>query len=185
MSDTLETRSNVSDLAPLDDLTVEGYAVVFSQPSVFSGLASWDYEIIEPGAFVNCDMSNVVFRYNHSDADQLLARTSNNTLVLTIDDKGLHVKASLADTQQGRDLYKLIERRDVSAMSFSFVVGESYIEHRVRHVTAIKRLADVSAVDNPAYPATTIDVVQRSVDKLVADDKATRARIQILANTIA
>lgn len=184
MSEKLEVRSNVSDLSATDDLTVEGYAVVFSEPSVFAGLSTWDYEVIEPGAFADCDMSNVVFRYNHSDADQLLARTTNNTLTLTVDDKGLRVKATLADTQQGRDLYKLIQRRDVSAMSFSFVVGDAYIDHRVRHVTAIKRLADVSAVDNPAYPATTIDVLKRSVTEFKESEDTKRKRIEILQNSI-
>ncbi|BAL85196.1 putative phage prohead protease (plasmid) [Selenomonas ruminantium subsp. lactilytica TAM6421] len=144
-------------------LTVHGYAAVFNSPSVAMPAAAYDYEILEQTAFDHCDMSRCVFRYNHDDSHELLARTSNNTLQLSVDEKGLKVVAEFADTQAGNDLYKLIQRRDVSAMSFGFIVRKDYIEHRVRHITDIARLIDVSAVDDPAYQSTSIDVVQRSI----------------------
>lgn len=183
-TDTKEYRSIPAEINTGEGLRVSGYAAVFSVPSVIMPAAAYDYEIIEPGAFDNCDTSRCVFRYNHNDSQELLARTSNETLQLTVDDHGLKVDALLADTQQGNDLYKLIQRRDVQAMSFGFVVGTDYIDHRVRHITSIKRLVDVSAVDDPAYQQTTIDVVQRSIHAAEQEQQRrkeaeTRARLYI------
>ena len=180
-NEPLERRSQETAISTSDNLTVEGYAVVFDSPSIFAGNQTWDYEVIDPHALDNCDMSECVFRYNHSDADPLLARVSNDTLKLEIDERGLKIRAALADTQQGRDLYTLIQRRDVSAMSFGMIVAESHIEYRVRHIDRIKKLVDVSAVDNPAYKATSLDVVKRSIDSLKAEhDTETRKRISLL-----
>jgi HK97 family phage prohead protease len=79
-------------------------------------------------------------------------------LQLTIDEKGLFIRASLANTTSGKDLYELIRRGDVDKQSFAMLVsGESYNRAtRTRHVEKIKRLADVSAVDMAAYDQTSI-----------------------------
>lgn len=159
--DKTETRFASSDVIHVgDDLRVSGYAAVFDDYAVVPG-ASYDYEVIDRNAFDHADFSRCVFRYNHSDHDQLLARVSNDTLQLSVDDHGLRVDATLADTTQGQDLYKLIKRADVHAMSFGFIPAKTYIQNRVRHIAEIRTIVDVSAVDDPAYPTTTLEVVQQ------------------------
>ena len=74
---------------------------------------------------------------------------------------GLCGDATLADTTQGQDLYKLITRADVHAMSFGFIPAKTYIQNRVRHIAEIRTVVDVSAVDDPAYPTTSLEVVQQ------------------------
>ena len=151
--------------------TITGYATIFDAATCLYSSDGIDYwEVVDKGAFDNADISNVVLRYNHSDDFQILARTSNDTLRLNIDERGLHIEADIAETSQGKDVYKLIERKDISGMSYSYIVDKSYIEKvsntkYVRHISEIRKVVDVSVVDSPAYNATNVDVVKRSFDK--------------------
>ena len=96
------------------------------------------------------------FWLNHTGAP--LARTTNGTLELSVDESGLKYRAALADTQDGRDMYKLIKRGDITQSSFAFTIGEQeFSEDRsVRRVLKVARLLDVSPVTYPAYPTTTV-----------------------------
>lgn len=144
-----------------DGQFVEGYALVFDSPTVL-----WEYdgikysEVIARGALDGADLSDVPFKYNHSDNVMVMARTRNKTLQLVTDEKGLRVRADLAKTTTGSDLYKLIQRGDIDKMSMAMVVTEdSYDrETHTRTVLKIKRLYDVAAVDLPAYDQTSISV---------------------------
>lgn len=149
----------LADDAEPDKMVVEGYAVRFDEPTVL-----WEYEgieykeVIERGALDGADMSDVPFKYNHSNEVMIMARTRNKTLELRTENDGLFIRAELADTSTGRDLYTLIKRGDVDAMSFAFSVEEdSYNrETHTRSISKIKKLYDVAAVDFPAYDTTSI-----------------------------
>lgn len=151
--------------------TIEGYATIFDAATCLYSSDGIDYwEVVDAGAFDGADLSNVVLRYNHSDDFQILARTSNDTLRLNIDERGLHIEADIAETTQGKDIYELIRRKDISKMSYGYVVDKDYIvkvsdTKYVRHISKIKKVVDVSVVDLPAYDATDVDVVKRSFDK--------------------
>lgn len=141
------------------EMIVEGRAIVYDKPTLmyeYDGLKF--YEVVQRGALDGADLSDVPFKYNHSDNVMVMARTRNKTLELIADDQGLMVRASLADTTAGRDLYTLIKRKDIDKMSFAFTVTEdSYNKDtRTRIVTKFKRIWDVSAVDIPAYSDTSI-----------------------------
>ncbi|MGM9570710.1 MAG: HK97 family phage prohead protease [bacterium] len=142
-----------------DDLIVEGYAAVFEKETVLFSCGDTDYkEIIDRNAFLGADLSDVVFKYNHSNDFLVLARTSNNTLQLSIDEMGLKMTANLADVQTGRDLYSLIKRRDINKMSFAFTVREESYDTKThtRRILKFDKIYDVSAVDIPAYNDTII-----------------------------
>lgn len=138
---------------------VRGQAVVFNSPTV---IFEWDgkeyFEQIDPLAFAECDMSDVIMLYDHRG--MVVARTRNNTLSLDIDDKGLWTEAHLNGTEAGRELYEAISGGYVDRMSFSFTVAEGGEEYdpdtRMWTVKRIKKLYDVSAVATPAYDQTSI-----------------------------
>lgn len=142
------------------EMIVEGRAIVFDIPTVVfeTGGAKY-YEVIARGALDGADLRDVPMRYNHSSELMIMARTRNKTLELLPDDKGLLIRAKLANTSQGRDLYELIRRGDVDKMSFAFtVLDENYDkETRTRKILRFKRIWDVSAVDFAAYPQTFIN----------------------------
>lgn len=137
-----------------DKMIIEGYAAVFETETDLG----WCKEIISRDAFNNCNMSDCVLKYNHNDSCLILARTRNKSLELTVDSKGLKIRAILIDTTQNRDIYKMIRAGLLDKMSFAFAVKkqEWNYENDIRRITEISQLFDVSVVDVPAYDATEI-----------------------------
>lgn len=170
------------DGQPEEERLVEGYAVVFDSPTVIWDDGDIQYkEVVDRGALAGADLSDVPFKYNHSDNVMVMARTRNKTLTLDIDDKGLHIKAQLADTTSGNDLYKLIDRRDIDKMSYAYTVTEdSYdSETHTRRILKIKKLYDVSAVDLPAYDDTSISARDYFKAKAEGEKQAQEEQRQI------
>lgn len=144
---------------------VEGYATRFNE--VYT-LYDWgDYKVteqIDPHAFDECDMSDVIMQYDHEG--RVFARNSNKTLEVKADKKGLFIKADLSGTEEGRKLYDEIKGGYTNKMSFGFVVAEDVrtvtedyennITTILRTITKISKLYDVSAVSIPANDATEI-----------------------------
>lgn len=146
---------------------------VDNQPSVISGYAAvfnarsdliWGEfrEVIAPGAFAESLQRDDVRALWQHDTAQVLGRKRAGTLTLEEDDHGLRVEIHPPDTQTGRDAVALIQRGDVSEMSFMFTVrpkGESWAEDtdgtKVRTVLKAK-LWEVSPVTFPAYPQTEV-----------------------------
>ena len=142
-----------------DQMIVEGRAIVFNKPTIMYEYEGIKYfEVIDSKALDQCDMSDVVFRYNHSDQMFIMARTRKGSLVLTRDEVGLMITANFFNITVARDLYTLINAGAVDKMSFAFTVAEeSYnSETRTRTILKIKKLYDVAAVDTPAYDETEI-----------------------------
>ncbi len=98
--------------------TIAGYAAVFNSTA---DIGDSFREIIAPGAFSGTLGGDVMALIGH-DRNRVLGRTTAGTLRLREDDTGLAVEIDLPDTTDGRDLAVLIERGDVSGMSFGFVV---------------------------------------------------------------
>jgi hypothetical protein len=140
-----------------NDLYVEGYAATFDQPTVLMEYDGVEYkEQIDDKAFDEADMSDVIFNYNHGG--KVMARTRNKTLQLTLDEKGLYVRAKLDGTDEGRKLYEEINGGYIDRMSFAFTVAEESYDrdNHTRTIRKVKKLYDVSAVDIPAYDSTSI-----------------------------
>ncbi len=137
-------------------MRLAGYAAVFDDPSVPLPFV----ERIAPGAFRKTlsETPDVRLLINHEGLP--LARTKNGTLTLSEDSRGLYMDAEIADTTEGRDLYKLVERGDVDQMSFAFrVIRQKWSEDRSQRTLIELSLADgdVSIVTYPAYPTTTVE----------------------------
>lgn len=146
------------------EMTVTGYASTFNQPYLLADYGSERvYEQVDPSAFNGCDMSDVVFQYNHQG--RVMARTKNGTLQLSVDQHGLRVVAQLGGTDLGRQTYDEIKGGYTDKMSFGFRVGaDIYSEERdqsgiliiTRTITKFTKLYDVSAVSLPANDMTSI-----------------------------
>lgn len=139
---------------------VEGYAAVFNEETDLGTFR----EVIDSGAFEGRLQDDVRLLFNHEG--QPLARTTNGTLQLSTDDTGLHYRAELADTTQGRDLYELIRRGDVSQSSFAFTIEKEERENNgVRRVKKVGSILDVAPVVYPAYINTSSVVSSRQKDQ--------------------
>ena len=155
---------------------VTGYASTFDEPYVLYDGDGWKYlEVVDRGAFDDTDMSDVIMQYDHRG--RVFARTRNNTLTVTPDDKGLFIEADLGGTEIGRELYEEIRGGYTDRMSFGFTVNGEYEESQktdegvriyIRHITSVQKLYDVSAVSLPANDGTSIeaDATTRSIGNL-------------------
>ena len=142
---------------------VRGYASTF-EPYKMMTFDGVDYfEQIDPKAFDNADMSDVVFRIDHEGA--VYARTSARTVDVWTDEHRLATRADLSRTQKARELYEDIKAGNYPKMSFAFTVaedGDSY--DSATHTRTIHRIAkvfDVSPVSFPANPTTELSVSTR------------------------
>lgn len=142
-----------------DKMVIEGYAAVFDSETLI-GTEDWGfYESIDKRAFEGANMKDVPLKYNHSDAVPILARTRNKSLELSVDDKGLFLRAKLLDTQDSIDMYKRIKAGLIDKMSFAFTVKEEDVRKDKtphRKILRFDRIFDVSVVDTPAYDDTSI-----------------------------
>lgn len=136
-----------------EDMVIEGYALKFESPATHD----WT-EIIDRHALDNCDMSDVVLRYNHNDTCESLARTRNGSLELEVDDIGLKIRATLIPTTWNKDLFLMIQRKLVTKMSFAFTISEDDWDYKenTRRILGIDKLFDVAVVDNPFYEDTEV-----------------------------
>ena len=137
---------------------VEGYASTF-EPYKLIEIDGEDYnERIEPTAFDEADMSDVVYRIDHEG--RVYARSSAGTIKLDIDERGLHHITDLSKTSGSREHFEDIEAGLYPQMSFAFTVGADHYdaETRTRIIDRIDKVFDISAVSFPANPNTEIHV---------------------------
>lgn len=166
-----------------EEYRVKGTAVVFDTPTVLFVCDGIEYkEIIDRHAFDGCDLSDVIFNYNHGG--KVVARLRNKTLALAITERGLEVEADLSGTQAGRELYEEIDGGYIDKMSFSFSVREAKYDSvtHTRTITKVKKLYDVSAVDIPAYEETDLSArsffeVEHSKEVKALEQAARRRRL--------
>jgi HK97 family phage prohead protease len=138
-------------------LYVEGLVTPFNSPTVLYSYDGVDYkEQIDAKAFDSADLSDVIFNYNHGG--KVVARTRNQTLRIWVESDGLHARARLDGTEEGKRLYEEIKGGYIDRMSFAFSIGESSydVDAHMRTILKVKKVYDVSAVDIPAYDTTSI-----------------------------
>lgn len=145
------------------DIKIRGHAAIFNELSVDLGGFR---EKIDPGAFAKSILEDDVRALWNHNADMVLGRNKSGTLKLTEDERGLAIEIDPPDTQLGRDVMCLMQRGDVTQMSFGFTVPDGGERWEmiggvaIRTLTAVN-LFDVSPVTYPAYEGT--DVAARSV----------------------
>jgi HK97 family phage prohead protease len=140
---------------------VEGYASTFEPYVLFEEDGIQYKEQITPDAFNECDMSDVIFCKDHEGT--VFARTRNNTLELSVDDKGLFTRTDLSKTASARAMFEEIQAGMYDQMSFAFIVREDDYDKKehLRTIRKVEKLFDVSAVSFPANPGTDIGVATR------------------------
>ena len=151
--------------------SLSGYFVVFDQPYY------WDEtmeEVIKPGAFDDCDMSDVRCLTDHL-SHLVLGRANEtvHTLSFSIDDTGVYadkVEINAADTD-AMNLYARVQRGDVSQCSFGFdILDEEYIENpsdgSCLWIIHKVKLYEVSVVTFPAYVETSVEARRHDYDTI-------------------
>ena len=116
---------------------------------------------IDPAAIVRADASEVVGRWEH-DPHKILGRPANGTLELRRTDQGIEYELTdLPATSYAEDALALVRGGYVTGSSFEIEgIRSSYSTdpetgERVRRITHIDRLTDVSPVAAPAFAASS------------------------------
>lgn len=165
----LVTRSYVAEFRASEKEdeygTIEGTPIVFNQDTTLRDWAGEFIERIVPEALKNTDMKDVRLFVNHDTNKIALARSKNGngTMSLTVDDKGVHMRARLDvdNNAEARALYSAVQRGDMDGMSFMFRIGgekwdDLESERPIRTITDISIIHEVSVVNFPAYPQTSV-----------------------------
>lgn len=150
-----------------DEGVVEGYPVVFDKPATIYCYDGTFTEYIDRGALDATNLQDVQFLVNHNGQGITMARSrrnnENSTMQLEVDEIGLHMRARLdiENNAEARALHSAIKRGDISGMSFRFQVESEEWEglktdNPIRHIKAVKYIREISAVNEPAYPDTSI-----------------------------
>ena len=159
-----------------DKPTVFGYGAVFN--SMSNDLGGFR-EFIAPDAFEGRLEDDVRFLVNH-DANLILARTTNGTLRLSVDEKGLRYEADMPNTSTARDLMELLKNGTISQSSFAFTVEEDSWEVKdgmnIRTIDKVSQLYDVSSVTYPAYNQASSAVALRSLEEWKSKEQNTEAK---------
>lgn len=167
------------------DCYVEGYAAKYERYVLFKSGDKNVYEEFVPGCFRNCDMSDIIFQFDHSG--KVYARLSNNTLTVEPDEKGLFICADLSKTSAARGMYEDIQVGNVTKMSWGFMpnyetleVVETESAIIIRHHD-IEKIYDVSAVSIPANNDTEIQArnfANGAIDKVMKEIQKRRKQIK-------
>lgn len=159
-------------------MMITGHSAVFDSESEL--LFGFMRETIKRGAFRRVLKTNPDVRLlvNHEGAP--FARTTNGTLTLVEDQRGLLMTAELDDSRgDATDLYHAVMRGDYDQQSFAFTIardewtycncvtdqGPEYTGCDCpweRSILEIGSLYEVSVVTFPAYPDTTVSVARNS-----------------------
>lgn len=171
---------------------IEGVPIVFDTPTDIGG---WFQETIAKGAISPEVIKDVRFFWNHNIDEKAIARTlipieKLGGMQLNVEDDKVRMlmnpNKKRSDTN---DLCLAIEDGVINAMSFMFGVEEERWEdldtdYPKRFITKINPLVEVSAVNFPAYAATSINArgdLSTEIDKSVLD-KARENRANIAEN---
>lgn len=142
--------------------------VVFGQETrIHDWWSGDDYrEMIGPQALEGTDMSDVLLSVANHEYEMIpLARSKNGkgTLKLEVTPEGLTARTTLdvEGNPAAAMLYSAVRRGDITGASFMFRVASDHWEglstdDPLRIIDAISVIHEVSAVNDPAYPQTSV-----------------------------
>lgn len=155
---TTETRAEGA-AAPKAHVLI-GTPIVYDTPTTINDPRGSYTEVIKRGALDGADLSDTRLLVGHDTTRIPLARAPK-TMQLTVTERGLEMRAELADTESANAAYTAVERGDLDGMSFAFKVpegGDSYDRAtNTRTITHIEKVYEVSLVSFPAYPSASVE----------------------------
>lgn len=170
------TRADEADETKRERL--EGYAIVFNKKSV----ELWGFkEVIRPAAADRMEAEKPDLRalWNHN-SDLTIGRVSAGTLTARKRTRG--VWTEIEPPKWAQPQVESVERRDITGMSFAFIALEDdwHLEDGevIREVLDMEVL-EVSGVSFPAYPDTTLRVVNAGQRSSFAMERQSAERLRL------
>jgi HK97 family phage prohead protease len=186
-----ENREFAPHLAEENSRMVEGYAIVFDQPSrrLYDKASKKVFtETIDKRAVTKLflDEQDVKMLFNHSN-DKLLARSTYGagTLQYEIDEYGVKYRFEMPNTTTGNDVLEMIRRGDVWGCSFAFTYAKDGVRDEKRNgqnyrtVVQMASIDDFSIVVDPAYLGTYVCTREFSAPEEPAVDYAAQMDVEL------
>jgi len=165
-----------------NEMVVTGVPVVFDQETQINDPMGSYTEVIQRNALGGVNLNDTRLLYNHDFNSVPLAKAPK-TMELWTNEKGLNMRATLPDTEQGRSVYEAIKRQDLNGMSFSFTcdkAGSHYnVEKRTRTISRINKIYECSIVPFPAYQTTSVEARNQMSEAEQQEKQKRAARIKI------
>ena len=113
-------------------------------------------------AFVNALKTSDVYAFVGHDTSRILGHEKAGTVRLSVEPEGLAYAIDLPDTTDGRDTATLVERGDLTSMSFgvqpgAFTASRMPDGKQLRTYQSVE-LFDISPVSLPAFEGTSIQI---------------------------
>lgn len=152
---------------------IEGLPIVFNARTA---IGNYFYEEIDPAALNEADLSDIKLLVNHDDSMIPVARHrrgKRSTMDVSVDEAGMHIIARVdkENNATARALCSAVDRGDIEDMSFAFGIEVAGDEWRdldtpmpTRRITKIRKVFEVSAVNDGAYPQTSISARSASLE---------------------
>lgn len=162
-----------------------GHAAVFDTDTPIGPVdRPYWIERVQRGAFRTAIAQDDVRALFNHDANIVLGRNRSGSLRLSEDDVGLLVEITPPETSAARDVVALVERGDVSQMSFGFMirtggqVWEELPDGTTRRTVRDVILYDVSPVTFPAFPTTDVALREARAAGLLNNSALAEQRAQ-------
>ena len=143
-------------------ISIHGYAAKFNAPYRFGSF----WEDVAPEALKKADLSEVKLLRDH-EAGTIVASVTAGTLKVFIDKIGIYFVATLPDTNQGRDIAVLVEKRIITQCSWGFQTrngdGSQWLSTPngtpVRRIVDVAKVFDISLCTFPANENTDVSIL--------------------------
>jgi len=182
MKETRTVEIRAAQAEKENELVLTGMPVVFDTPTKINDLAGSYTEIITRNALDGVNLEDTRLLYNHDFSKIPLARTPK-TMQLSINEQGLHMRAVLPNTEEGRSIYTAVQRGDLTGMSFSFKCdkdGSHYdAKTNTRTISKISKIYECSIVPFPAYQTTSVEARGQMVEAQQREQAKQSAKIRI------
>ncbi|ACD22249.1 HK97 family phage prohead protease [Clostridium botulinum] len=171
-----------SQIQSNSDLELIGTPIVYDEPTIINDPLGNYTEIIKRGALDTADLSDIRLLYNHDTSKIPLARVPK-TMGFNVDDKGLHMRATLPNTEEAKAVHTAVCRGDLTGMSFAFKVPKdgSFYDSKTntRTITKIEKVYECSVVPYPAYQNTSIEARNQITEVQKLESQKDQAKIKI------
>ena len=148
-----------------DGRRIKGHVVIKGSRTMRDG----EWLEVDPAALVKADAKNVFALHDH-DESKVLGRTKNGTLAITRTEDGISFEtAELPNTQAANDALELARGGYYGGSSFRIEGLRSKFDYaedgtRIRRITSIQRLVDVSPVFDPAFANSSAAAFSKESD---------------------
>lgn len=164
------------------ELELIGTPIVFDEPTIINDPMGSYKEVIKRGALDTADLTDIRLLYNHDTNKLPLARVPR-TMQFSIDDEGLHMRATLPDTEEAKAVHTAVTRGDLTGMSFAFKVPKdgSFYDSKTntRTITKIEKVYECSVVPFPAYQQTSVEARNQIIEQQQLDQQKDQLRIKV------